>query len=208
MCTMGCGCPHPIILGTVPCDQNWLETHSLPIHSESQGPTWGHLVEARIRRALSWVFGHPAPPGSRSPCAPQRETGPAPSGCLRRQGPSIMRICVCLGRAGAEHHAHQRVSGEGRGRASCASAGVWGASNPVQSKSNEIKFRWTCEKQIHRGGGEGGGEGVLQVSRIRIERLMCRVCVWFVTVLAAVVWFVRRALGRKKGPWCCCRWLH
>ena len=83
------------------------------------------------------------------------------SGCLGRAGaehhahqrvsgegqrPSIMRISGCLGRAGAEHHAHQRLSGEGRGRASCASAGVWGASNPVQSKSNEIKFRWTCEK--------------------------------------------------------------
>ena len=75
----------------------------------------------------------------------------ASAGVWEGQGPSIMRISGCLGRAAAEHHAHQRVSGEGRGRASCASAGVWGASNPVQSKSNEIKFRWTCEKQIHGG---------------------------------------------------------
>ena len=147
---------------------------------------------------LSWVIGHPAPPASRSPCAPQRETGPAPAGSERRQGPSIMRISRCwggqgpsimrisgcLGRAGAEHHAHQRVFGEGRGPSIMRIGGclgragaehhahqrVWGASNPVQSKSNEIKFRWTCEKQS-TGGGEGG-EGVLQVIRIRIERTL------------------------------------
>ena len=121
----------------------------------ASGAIWLKLSDG-IRRVLSWVIGHPAPPGSRSPCAPQRETGPAPAGGWGGQGPSIMRISGCLGRAGAEHHAHQRVFGEGRGRASCASAGVWGASNPVQSKSNEIKFRWTCEKQIH-GGEERGG---------------------------------------------------
>ena len=55
----------------------------------------------------------------------------------------------------------QRVFGEGRGRASCASAGVWGGqgpsimrisgclgsfkSGPIQVQ--QIKFRWTCEKQ-------------------------------------------------------------
>ena len=41
--------------------------------------------------------GHQAPPGSRSPCAPQQETGP------------VRRV---FGRAGAEHHAHQRGFGE------------------------------------------------------------------------------------------------
>ena len=146
-----------------------------------------------IRRVLSWVIGHPAPPGSRSPCAPQRETGPAPAGVWGGQGPSIMRISGCLGRAGAEHHAHQRVSGE-----------LQTQSNPSPTKLNFVGLA----KNKSTGGRRGGGEGVLQVSRIRIERLMCRVCVWFVTVLAAAVWFVRRALGRKKGPWCCCRWLH
>ena len=79
-------------------------------------------------------------------CSTTRDR-PGSSGCLRRQGPSIMHISGCLGRAGAE-------------QISCASAGVWGASNPVQSKSNEIKFRWTCEKQIHGGGLGGGGRGV------------------------------------------------
>ena len=88
----------------------------------------------------------------------------ASAGVWGGQGPSIMRISGCLGRAGAEHHAS--ISGC-LGRA----GGVWGASNPVQSKSNEIKFRWTCEKQIH-GGEERGGEGVLQVIRIRIERTL------------------------------------
>ena len=45
---------------------------------------------------VSWVCGHQAPPGSRSPCAPQQETSP-----VRRvfggQGPSIMRISGGLG---------------------------------------------------------------------------------------------------------------
>ena len=36
----------------------------------------------------------------------------ASAGVWGGQGPSIMRISGCLGRAGAEHHAHQRVSGE------------------------------------------------------------------------------------------------
>ena len=161
---------------------------------------WGHLVEA-IRWDETGAFvGYRASGPARlaqSLCSTTRDR-PGSSGCLRRQGPSIMRISRCLGRAGAEHHAHQRVFGEGRGRASCPSAGVWGgqgpsimriggclgragaehhahqrvwgASNPVQSKSNEIKFRWTCEKQS-TGGGEGG-EGVLQVIRIRIERTL------------------------------------
>ena len=60
--------------------------------------------------------------------------------------------------AGAEHHAHQRVSGE-----------LQMQSNPSPTK---LKFRWTCEKQIHGGEERGGREGVLQVSRIRIERTL------------------------------------
>ena len=185
---MGCGCPHPIILGMVPCDQNSLETHSLPIHSESHclfspcnkdlpgadvlvGP-FGLKLSDGIRRVLSWVIGHPAPPGAQSLCSTTRDR-PGPSGCLRRQGPSIMRIGRFLGRAGAEHHAHQPVFGEGRGRASCASAGVWGGqgpsimrisgclgsfkSSPIQVQRNYISLDLR-KKQIDKStGGRKGG---------------------------------------------------
>ena len=95
-----------------------------------------------------------------------------------------MRIGGCLGRAGAEHHAHQRVFGEGRGRASCASAGVWGGQGPsimrisgsgelqIQSNPSPTKLNFVGLAKNNPRGEERGGEGVLQVIRIRIERTL------------------------------------
>ena len=58
--------------------------------------------------------------------------------------------------AGAEHHAHQRVFGE-----------LQIQSNPSPTKLN---FVGLAKSKSTRGRRVGGGEGVLQVSRIRIER--------------------------------------
>ena len=95
--------------------------------------------------------------GIRPPVLDKRETGPAPAG-VWGQGPNIMRISGCLGRAGAEHHAHQRVSWEGRGQASCASAGVWGGQGPSIMRISGCLGRAGAEHHAHqRVSGEGSG---------------------------------------------------
>ena len=78
-------------------------------------------------------------------CSTTRDR-PGSSGCLRRQGPSIMHISGCLGRAGAEHHAHQRVSGE-----------LQIQSNPSPTKLNFVGLA----KNKSTGGVWGGGGGGL-----------------------------------------------
>ena len=59
--------------------------------------------------------------------------------------------------AGGEHHAHQRVSGELQ----------------IQSNLSPTKLNFVgLAKNKSTGARRGGGEGVLQVSRIRIERTL------------------------------------